>query len=114
MTIIRGHDGDHIRAGPLERLGGIGENGAGFFPAAFCLQAGDLREIKRVEDDLCGMRAAETVRDELVDPLVIQFRALPAHAADEADGAHGHVPGVTRRLALAGRRVQVRPGFRPA
>lgn len=64
------------------------KNFGGAIPVALMLVRHNPGEIHRIKDDLRRMMAAKPVLDSFVDLLIVDDGALPAHAADDADGFH--------------------------
>jgi hypothetical protein len=58
-----------------------------------------------VHHALGGVQAAEPVADRLVEHPVVHGRGLPAHAAEQPDGAHLAALLVARGRASGGRAV---------
>ena len=48
----------------------------------------DRAEIDAVHQQLRGAQRAETIPDLLIDESIVFGAGFPAHAADQADGAH--------------------------
>jgi len=81
-------DHDEIRAGLFQVRRCVAQDSRALIPFARGLTALDLVEIHAVHQHLRRVQAAQLALDDLVDDLVIGHRALPAHAADHADGLH--------------------------
>jgi hypothetical protein len=66
-----GTQDDEVRAGPLQRLGRVGQHGACLVPFARMLQLFDIVEIHAEQDDLGRVQAAQVELHRFVDVPVV-------------------------------------------
>ena len=92
--LVHGVRTDHDRVGTCgyESLGCAAEEFGASRPVTLRLLFFHLGKVHAVEDDLCGMEAAQRLGDALVDFLVVGDGALPTHAAQESDRFHNASP----------------------
>ena len=84
-----------FRAAAFEPLRRADHHVGRFVPTARALQDFDLREIKRVQQRLRTVQAAEPCLRGLVDDPVVFQRAFPAHPANHANGFQMRLPMTT-------------------
>ena len=77
-----------VRPGPLDTAPGVGEQGADLVPLLGVLELGEPREVDGRHHQLRRREPAEPPLDPEVEVPVVGRAALPAHAADQADGLH--------------------------
>jgi hypothetical protein len=121
-----GADQDALGAAGLQAPRGLGQQCAGAVPFTLALAGGDHREVQAVQQQSRRMQRPEAITHAAVDQAVVLDGRFPAHAADEADGAHacflrvgGHAVWTRGCIGLNGAAVlrhalSRAPSFRPS